>query len=115
MHVTKEQVGIRDRTLIQIILFVCKDFNGLPVMSDELHVVSLVTLFDAVHADGVAVCCVTGVAPAGTRAAASVTRTHSGVQSNRLTRTTSNNATSNCELEQEELPVKIVHWVAGVT
>ena len=34
-------------------------------MSDELHVVSLVTLFDAVHADGVAVCGVTGVAPVG--------------------------------------------------
>ena len=32
-------------------------------MPDELHVVSLVTLFDAVHTDGVAVCCVTGVTP----------------------------------------------------
>lgn len=36
-------------------------------MSDELHVMSLVTLFDAVHTDGVAVCCVTGVTPAGTQ------------------------------------------------
>lgn len=34
-------------------------------MSDELHVVSLVTLLDAVHADGVAVCRVTGVTPVG--------------------------------------------------
>lgn len=36
-----------------------------PVVSDELHVVSLVTLLDAVHTDGVAVCRVTGVTPAG--------------------------------------------------
>ena len=36
-------------------------------MSDELHVVSLVTLLDAVHTDGVAVCCVTGVTPVGTQ------------------------------------------------
>lgn len=34
-------------------------------MSDELHVMSLVTLLDAVHTDGVAVCCVTGVTPVG--------------------------------------------------
>ena len=44
-------------------------------MSDELHVVSLVTLFNAVHADGVAVCGVTGVAPVGNqRTTALVTR-----------------------------------------
>lgn len=35
-------------------------------MSDELHIMSLVTLLDAVHADGVTVCCVTGVTPVGT-------------------------------------------------
>lgn len=34
-------------------------------MSDELHVVSLVTLLDAVHTDGVAVCRITGVTPVG--------------------------------------------------
>lgn len=38
-----------------------------PVMPDELHVVSLMTLLDAVHTDGVAVCRVTGVTPVGTR------------------------------------------------
>lgn len=38
-----------------------------PVMPDELHVVSLMTLLDAVHTDGVAVCGVTGVTPAGER------------------------------------------------
>ena len=38
-------------------------FYDLPVMPDELHIVSLVALFDAVHTDGVAVCCVTGVTP----------------------------------------------------
>lgn len=32
-------------------------------MPDELHVVSLVTLLDAVHTDGVAVCRITGVTP----------------------------------------------------
>lgn len=37
-----------------------------PVVSDELHVVSLVTLLDAVHTDGVAVCRITGVTPVGT-------------------------------------------------
>ena len=64
-----------------------KDFQGLPVVSDELHVVSLVTLFNAVHADGVAVCCVTGVAPAGKqRITQSVTHTHTQnqVQGKRL-------------------------------
>lgn len=36
-------------------------------MPDELHVVSLMTLLDAVHTDGVAVCGITGVTPVGTR------------------------------------------------
>ncbi len=39
--------------------------ENLPIVSDELHIVSLVTLLDAVHTDGVAVCCVTGVTPVG--------------------------------------------------
>jgi hypothetical protein len=32
-------------------------------MPNELNVVPLVALLDAVHTDGVAVCCVTGVTP----------------------------------------------------
>ena len=32
-------------------------------MPDELHVVPLVALLNAVHTDGVAVCCVAGVTP----------------------------------------------------
>jgi len=38
-----------------------------PIVSDELHIVSLVTLLDAVHTDGIAVCCVTGVTPMWTQ------------------------------------------------
>ena len=38
-------------------------------MSDELHIMSLVTLLDAVHTDGIAVCCVTGVTPVGSQIA----------------------------------------------
>lgn len=34
-------------------------------MPNELHIVSLMTLLDTVHTDGVAVCRVTGVTPAG--------------------------------------------------
>lgn len=37
--------------------------KDLPIVSDELHVVSLMTLLNAVHTDGIAVCCVTGVTP----------------------------------------------------
>lgn len=36
-------------------------------MPDELHVMSLMTLLDAVHTDGIAVCRITGVTPVGTR------------------------------------------------
>lgn len=36
-------------------------------MSDELHIMSLVTLLNAVHTDGVAICCVTGVTPVRTQ------------------------------------------------
>lgn len=35
-----------------------------PVMPNELHIVSLMTLLDTVHTDGVAVCRITGVTPA---------------------------------------------------
>lgn len=72
-------------------------------MSDELHVVSLVALFDAVHADGVAVRGVTGVTPVENvvpiRHHESDTRQDEFVS----------------RLSERELPVKIVHWVAGVT
>ena len=34
-------------------------------MSDELHVMTLVALLDAVHTDGIAVCRVAGVTPVG--------------------------------------------------
>lgn len=36
-------------------------------MPDELHVMALMTLLDAVHTDGVAVCRITGVTPVGMR------------------------------------------------
>lgn len=36
-----------------------------PVMPNELYIVSLMTLLDTVHTDGVAVCRITGVTPAG--------------------------------------------------
>ena len=74
-------------------------------MSDELHIVSLVTLLDAVHTDGVAVCCVTGVTPVGSQIV--FVKNHK-----------SNRWRCSSQLDREykhELPVKIVHWVAGVT
>lgn len=78
-----------------------------PVVSDELHVVSLVTLLDAVHTDGVAVCCVTGVTPAGGEMDTAFVNDHK--TGKRLT-----GSHLDCEHEHQ-LPVKIVHWVAGVT
>lgn len=49
-------------------LFSCSmSQSDRPVMPDELHVVSLVTLLDAVYTDGVAVCRITGVTPVGMR------------------------------------------------
>lgn len=78
-----------------------------PIVPDELHVMSLVTLLDAVHTDGVAVCCVTGVTPAGNPNCSckhTTKEAHSwGYSGHR-----------HCECKHE-LPVKIVHWVAGVT
>lgn len=76
-----------------------------PVVSDELHIVSLVTLLDAVHTDGVAVCCVTGVTPGGSQ-----------ITSVRYHKTNSRGCSGQLGREyKHELPVKIVHWVAGVT
>lgn len=74
-------------------------------MSDELHVVSLVTLLDAVHTDGVAVCCVTGVTPAGSQIVSVRTRK----------KTDGEVVVDLLASKKHELPVKIVHWVAGVT
>lgn len=75
-------------------------------MSDELHIMSLVTLLDAVHADGVAIGCVTGVTPVGTQVMF-VTKTK---QANR-----SGYSGYRQRKYKHRLPVKIVHWVAGVT
>lgn len=76
-------------------------------MSDELHVMSLVTLLDAVHTDGVAVCCVTGVTSAGSQIA---------FVNDHETRGTVEDNSSHLDGEyKHKLPVKIVHWVAGVT
>ena len=72
-------------------------------MPNELHVVPLVALLNAVHTDGVAVCCVAGVTPVE-RALGAVSSSSGGF------------------VQQGEggwtgrfLPVKIVHWIAGVT
>lgn len=75
--------------------------NDWPIVSNKLHVVPLMTLLDAVHTDGVAVGGVTGVTPA---------QRNRGVRkqpprSHRALRWFSGGA----------LPVKIVHWIAGVT
>lgn len=75
-------------------------------MSDELHIMSLVTLLDAVHADGVAIGCVTGVTPVGTQVMF-VTKTK---RANSL----GHSGRGQCKYKHK-LPVKIVHWVAGVT
>lgn len=75
-------------------------------MSDELHVVSVVTLLDAVHTDGVAVCRVASVTPAGDSLLFSPI--FGGLVHRAKT----------FPLHPEwrhVLPVKIVHWVAGVT
>ena len=76
-------------------------------MPNKLHIVSLMALLDAVHADGVAVCCVTGVTPRGR-----------GRGSTRWTQVSSRwrlRVISKRKMVGRWLPVKIVHWIAGVT
>lgn len=68
-------------------------------MSDELHVVSLVTLLDAVHTDGVAVCRIAGVTPVGMQ----IVCLRNSCECPALVR-----------VQFRRLPVKIMHWVAGV-
>lgn len=77
--------------------------SDLPIVSDELHVMPLVTLLDTVDAYSIAVCCVTGVTP---------------VEIKFCLLTMMKHKTTAVIFESEDrnsLPVKIVHWVAGVT
>lgn len=72
-------------------------------MSDELHIMSLVTLLDAVHTNGIAVSRVTGVTPVRTQ--------NLTIKDNAQNCT----ASSHFDCNPKRLPVKVVHWVAGVT
>lgn len=51
----------------QASLFTSMHQSDLPIVSDELYIMSLVTLLDTIHANGVAVCCVTSVTPMETQ------------------------------------------------
>lgn len=80
-------------------------------MSDELHIVSMVTLLDAVHTDGVAVCCVASVTPAK-----DILGFFMYVFCRLVYKPTDEgNGTALQPVCRHVLPVKIVHWVAGVT
>ncbi len=74
-----------------------------PIVSNKLYVVPLMTLLDAVHTDGVAVGGVTGVTPA---------QRNRGVRKQPPRRSYTEVSDG---FSGGALPVKIVHWIAGVT